>query len=159
MCMYTANLQPKVNVIGIRNPEHLNELRSLAIHSGQNSSSSLEIVYLSDSVSEAVGDAVDHIIGHVEDQPSHMQYLLLIYYAIGLWSYSEGKSNDKALSNCLKPSAHFLFDLIDVLGTWLGPADGVTSDMIQPVLKGYDHNCIMDHRCLYNWFYCRFHCD
>lgn len=84
MCMYTANLQQKVNVIGIRNPEHLNELRSLAIHSGQNCASSLEIGYLSDSVSEAVGDAVDHITGHVEDQPSHMQYLFPIYYVIGL---------------------------------------------------------------------------
>lgn len=139
MCLYTANLQPKVNVIEIQNPEHLNQLRSLAIQSRQNSSSSLEIGYLSDSVSESVGDAVDHISWHVENQPSHVQSLLPIYYAIGLWSYCEGKPNDKAFSNCSKPSAHFSFDPMDVLGTWLGPADGVTSDLIQPVLKGYDH--------------------
>ncbi|RDH26226.1 hypothetical protein BDQ94DRAFT_164659 [Aspergillus welwitschiae] len=136
--IFSACTSPtSVNVIGIRNPEHLNELRSLAIHSGQNSSSSLEIVYLSDRLSEAVSDAVDHITGHVEDQPSHMQYLLPIYYVIGLQSYCEGKPTDKALSNCSKPSAHFSFDPIDVLGTWLGPADGGTTTFAQWIIGAY----------------------
>ncbi|OJJ66180.1 hypothetical protein ASPBRDRAFT_138743, partial [Aspergillus brasiliensis CBS 101740] len=131
MCLYMANLQQlKMNVIGIQNPEHLNLLRSLAITNTENSSSSLEIGHLSDSLLESVGDAVDHISGHVVDQPSHVQSLLPIYYAIGLWSYCEGKLSDKSFSNCSKPSAHFSFDPMDALGTWLGPAGEVTSDLI-----------------------------
>ncbi|RDH26253.1 hypothetical protein BDQ94DRAFT_164635 [Aspergillus welwitschiae] len=80
---------PKIRICGIRNPEHLNELRSLAIHSGQNSSSSLDLGYLSDSVSEAVGDVVDHISGHVEDQPitsDSNQPVLKGYDHISHWS-------------------------------------------------------------------------
>lgn len=92
MCLYMANLQQlKVNVIGIQNPEHLHVLRLLAISIRESPSSSLQIRYLSDSLTESVGDAVDHISEHVVDQPSHVQFLLPTYYAIGLWSYCKRK--------------------------------------------------------------------
>ncbi|PYH68106.1 uncharacterized protein BO88DRAFT_415883 [Aspergillus vadensis CBS 113365] len=56
-----------------------------------------------------------------------------------LASGATARGNHKFISNCLKPSAHFSFDPMDILGTCLGPADAVTSDWIQPVLKWYDH--------------------
>ncbi|OJZ81146.1 hypothetical protein ASPFODRAFT_107950, partial [Aspergillus luchuensis CBS 106.47] len=61
------------------------------------------------------------------------------YYAIGLWSYCEEKPSDKSFSIAQNPVLASRLTRWIFLGTWLGPADAVTSDLIQPVLKGYDH--------------------
>ena len=62
-----------------------------------------------------------------------------LYYAIGLWSYCEEKPSDKSFSIAQNPVLASRLTRWIFLGTWLGPADAVTSDLIQPVLKGYDH--------------------
>ncbi|EAW11466.1 uncharacterized protein ACLA_091640 [Aspergillus clavatus NRRL 1] len=59
------------------------------------------------------------------------------YYAVGLWSYCNGKLGAQDFANYSAPSASFSFDLVDLLSSQLGQANGVLADWTQPVLKDY----------------------
>ncbi|KAL2838690.1 actin cortical patch SUR7/pH-response regulator pali [Aspergillus pseudodeflectus] len=115
--------------------DHLNLVRSF----DRDSSSPLQKGNVVDRITGSAENAVDQIGGHVQDLSDQLHSLLPEYYAVGLWSYCESKQGAEAFSNCSGPSAAFSFDLVDLLSSRLGQANGVLADWTQPVLKGYRH--------------------
>ncbi|KAL2801631.1 actin cortical patch SUR7/pH-response regulator pali [Aspergillus granulosus] len=117
--------------------DHLNLVRSFGLPGVGDSSSPLQQGNIVDSITGSAENAVNQIGGHVQDLSDQLYSLLPEYYAVGLWSYCEGKQGAQAFANCSRPSAAFSFNLVDLLSSCLGQANGVLADWTQPVLKGY----------------------
>ncbi|GLA55942.1 hypothetical protein AnigIFM63604_003290 [Aspergillus niger] len=113
------------------------QARSLDLPGVGDSSSPLPQGNVVGSVTGSAENVASQIGGHVQDLADQLQSLLPAYYAVGLWSHCEGKRGDRAFSNCSGPSASFSFDFVDLLSSRLGQANGVLSELTQPVLKGY----------------------
>ncbi|CEL07081.1 hypothetical protein ASPCAL10245 [Aspergillus calidoustus] len=90
-----------------------------------------------DSITGSAENTVSQVGEHVQNLAGQLHSLLPEYYAVGLWSYCEGKQGVQAFLNCSGPSASFSFDLVDLLSSRLGQTDGVLAGWTQPVLKGY----------------------
>lgn len=133
---YVAN-ESKVNLSEFPKTDHLHLARSLDLPGVGDSSSPLPQGNVVGSITGSAENAASQIGGHVQDLSDELQSLLPAYYAVGLWSYCEGKRGDQAFANCSGPSASFSFDFVDLLSSRLGQANGVLSDLTQPVLKGY----------------------
>lgn len=117
--------------------DHLHLARSLDLSGVGESAAPLQQDNIVDSITGSAENAASQIGGHVQDLSDQLRSLVPEYYAVGLWSYCEGKQGDQGFSNCSGPSASFSFDLVDLLSSRLGEANGVLSDWTQPVLKGY----------------------
>jgi hypothetical protein len=128
-----------VDLSGFSKGEQLSLRRSLNIPSTDTLSGSLETGSLVNTISGSAEDAMDRIGDHVHELTDRLKSLLPDYYAVGLWSYCEGEQNGKSFSKCSKPSASFSFDLGQILRAQLGQADGMLSELAQPVLRGYHH--------------------
>ncbi|OJJ52124.1 hypothetical protein ASPSYDRAFT_214626 [Aspergillus sydowii CBS 593.65] len=126
----------EVNLTKFPKTDHLNLVRSFDLP-GVGNSSSLQQRNVVDSITGSAENTVSQIGGHVQDLSDQLHSLLPEYYAVGLWSYCEGKRGAQTFSNCTGPSASFSFDLVDILSSRLGLANGVLADWTQPVLKGY----------------------
>lgn len=126
----------KVNLTKFPKTDHLNLVRSFDLP-GVGNSSSLQQRNVVDSITGSAENTVSQIGGHVQDLSDQLHSLLPEYYAVGLWGYCEGKRGAPTFSNCTGPSASFSFDLVDILSSRLGQANGVLADWTQPVLKGY----------------------
>jgi hypothetical protein len=114
--------------------------RSLNIPSTDTLSASLETGSLVNTISGSTEDAMDRVGDDVHELTDRLKSLLPDYYAVGLWGlwgYCEGEQNGKSFSECSKPSASFSFDLGQILRAQLGQADGMLSELAQPVLRGY----------------------
>ncbi|KAI3098429.1 hypothetical protein CBS147333_9064 [Penicillium roqueforti] len=126
----------EVNLTKFPKTDHLNLVRSFDLP-GVGNSSSLQQRNVVDSITGSAENTVSQIGGHVQDLSDQLHSLLPEYYAVGLWGYCEGKRGAPTFSNCTGPSASFSFDLVDILSSRLGQANGVLADWTQPVLKGY----------------------
>ncbi|OJJ51944.1 hypothetical protein ASPSYDRAFT_96036 [Aspergillus sydowii CBS 593.65] len=111
----------EVNLTRFPKTDHLNPARSFDPPGVGDSSSPLQQRNVIDSITGSAENAVSQIGGHVQDLSDQLHSLLPEYYAVGLW----------------RPSTSFSFDLVDVLSSRLGQANGVLADWTQPALKGY----------------------
>ncbi|KAL4985537.1 actin cortical patch SUR7/pH-response regulator pali [Aspergillus falconensis] len=108
----------EVNLKEFPKIDHLHLARSLDLPGVGDSSSALQQGNVVDSITGSAENAASQIGGRVQGLSDQVHSLLPEYYAVGLWSYCEGKQ-------------------ANLLSSRLGQANGVLSDWTQPVLKGY----------------------